>query len=81
VFCDANAPVVTVTIDGITTSFNDYGHVLDTYGFDLANVGNESIGWHQIGTDASNRNNVPEPASMVLFASGAIGLLLRKFRR
>lgn len=80
-YCDANAPTVTVTIDGVSTTYTDYGHVLDTYGFDLASVGNESIGWHLIGTDASDRNNVPEPASIMLLGTGLAGLAIRRKRR
>ena len=80
-YCDANAPTVTVTIDGVSTTYTDYGHVLDTYGFDLASLGNESIGWHLIGTDASNRNNVPEPASFMLFGTGLAGLATSLFRK
>lgn len=43
-------PTVRITINGVATTFNDSGHVLDTGGFDLACRGNESLQWRLIGT-------------------------------
>ena len=43
-------PAVQITINGVPTTFNDTGHVLDTGGFDLACRGNESLQWRLIGT-------------------------------
>lgn len=43
-------PTVKITINGVATTFNDTGHVLDTGGFDLACRGNESLQWRLIGT-------------------------------
>lgn len=53
--CGVNAPaavhppLVTVTIGGTATTFTDSGHVLDTFGYDLACLGNESLAWVAIG--------------------------------
>jgi RHS repeat-associated protein len=46
----APVPTVKITINGVATTFNDTGHVLDTGGFDLACRGNESLQWRLIGT-------------------------------
>lgn len=43
-------PTVKITINGVATTFNDSGHILDTGGFDLACRGNESLQWRLIGT-------------------------------
>ncbi len=43
-------PEITVTIAGVPHQFNDTAHVLDTGGFDLACLGNESLQWRPIGT-------------------------------
>ncbi len=84
VFCDSIAPDVAVTINGVTTHYADYGHVLDTYAFDLATRDNESIGWHVVGDTAIDRNNVPEPSSIMMLGSGLLalaGVLGRKFKK
>ncbi|HXA40520.1 MAG TPA: PEPxxWA-CTERM sorting domain-containing protein [Phenylobacterium sp.] len=66
--CMNTAPIVNFTIDGVTTAFNDSGHVLDTGGYDTANYNhlhtggggvpqyntNESLNWRAIGTTGIN---------------------------
>ncbi|HEY6909571.1 MAG TPA: Ig-like domain-containing protein [Myxococcales bacterium] len=47
---DPRVPRVTVTAGGVSSAFLDTGHVLDTGGFDLACIGNESLQWRLIGT-------------------------------
>jgi RHS repeat-associated protein len=49
-------PTVKITINGVATTFNDTGHVLDTGGFDLACRGNESLQWRLIGTSGIENN-------------------------
>ena len=63
-YCVNNAPVVTFTVDGTSTSQSDTGHVLDTGGYDSAGYNhmhtggsgtvvqntNESLNWRAIGT-------------------------------
>jgi hypothetical protein len=67
-YCVNNSPVVTFTVDSITTSQDDTGHVLDTGGYDSAGYNhihtggsgsttentNESLNWRLIGTTGIN---------------------------
>jgi hypothetical protein len=66
--CTSTVGLVTFTLDGVTTSFSDTGHVLDTGGYDTAlylhiHTGgggvpvenyNESLNWRPIGTTGVN---------------------------
>ncbi len=73
-----NAPHLTLTVDGVTTGYDDTGKILDTGGQDQATCGldgrfNEAFGWRPIGTTGINvgTNQVaPEPSTIVLTASG-----------
>ena len=47
---DPRIPKVTITIGGVATAYLDTAHVLDTGGFDLACLSNESLQWRLIGT-------------------------------
>jgi len=77
--CLAFQPVITFNLDGSPTSFTDSGHVLDTFGYDLVNLGppggdgNESINWNLVGSTATRGGNTPEPATALLIG---LGLLL-----
>ena len=58
--CTSNQPAVSATVDGVTTTYNDVGHTLDTGGFDAVNAVpcpnpadpsgscNESLQWRNI---------------------------------
>lgn len=76
-------PLVTVTANSTANTFTDSGHVLDTFGYDLACSGNESIGWHLIGTEVNDRNNhvTPEPGTLVLLGTGLIGIGSKAWKR
>ena len=65
VLCTSNAPVVSLTVDGVLVNLMDTGHVLDTGGYDSylsnpciggnnannpAGACNESLQWRLIGT-------------------------------
>lgn len=79
-------PHVNFTVDGVSLSFNDTGHVLDTGGFDLANYpalsptgdGNEALNWRTIGTtgieDPGGTGVAPEPTSLTLLGLGVLGM-------
>ncbi len=92
--CASIAPSVTMQINGISKTFIDSGHVLDTGGFDFVNANpcpvandtpgtcNESLQWRSIGTSGigdPGGNQVPEPATVPLVAGG--GLLLAAIGR
>ncbi len=53
---DPRVPRVAVTSNGVTTTYFDTGHILDTGGYDLACSGNESLQWRLIGTTGINAN-------------------------
>ena len=49
-------PTVTVTPSGgSAVTFTDSGHILDTFGYDLACQGNESLPWQAIGSPACTK--------------------------
>ena len=66
--CTSTVGIVTFTLDGVASAFNDTGHVLDTGGYDTAlynhlHTGgggvpefnqNESLNWRPIGTTGIN---------------------------
>ncbi|HEV7570810.1 MAG TPA: carboxypeptidase regulatory-like domain-containing protein [Thermoanaerobaculia bacterium] len=53
---DPRVPIVAVKSNGVTTTYFDTAHILDTGGFDLACSGNESLQWRLIGTTGINAN-------------------------
>jgi len=73
-------PTVKVTVDGSPTTFSDSGQVLNTSGYDFACVGNESFRWRPIGT-VGGPAGTPEPASLVLFGTGLLGIGSRAWKR
>lgn len=50
---DPRVPKITVTAGGSSTDYLDTGHILDTGGYDLACLGNESLQWRPVGTVGS----------------------------
>jgi len=75
--CAANVGTVSVTVDGVTTVFNDSGAILNTGGYDFVNFsadGNESINWNLIGTEGNRSGTAPEPSSFVLLGTGLLGV-------
>ena len=79
----SKAPVVTVTVGGVPTTYIDSGQVLNTNGFDYACLGNESFAWRLIGTSGTT-GGTPEPGSVALLIGAGVsgvGLLLRRRRK
>jgi RHS repeat-associated protein len=66
--CNVNdnvIPAVNVTINGVTTAYQDTGQVLNTGGFDVACLHNENLPWRRIaGTSAPV--DVPLPPAVTL---------------
>jgi hypothetical protein len=84
--CTVTCP--TVTVNG--TTFNDTTHVLDTGGFDLAALGNESFRWRLIGDAAgcsgpacgvNTVGGVPEPSTWAMLILGFAGIGFMAYRR
>ena len=66
--CNVNngvIPKVNVTIAGTTTSYPDVNQILNTGGFDLACLRNESLPWRSIN-GAANAINLPVPPAASL---------------
>ena len=94
--CTSSAPIVTFTLDGVGSAFNDTGHVLDTGGYDSAGFNhihtgsqgpvfntNEALNWRAIGTTGiNNPSGTPEPATwgLMLLGFGGLGAVLRRRR-
>ena len=55
------APSINVTIGGTTSTYLDTGEVLNTGGFDLACIGNESQPWVRVGTNGPANPVLPPP--------------------
>lgn len=79
--CAAYQPIITFDLNGVPQSFTDTGHILDTFGYDLINLGapggdgNESIDWNLIGSTPT-RGGVPEPATLFLVLPALAGMRL-----
>lgn len=54
-------PSINVTIGGVTSTYQDTGEVLNTGGFDLACIGNESQPWVRVGTTGPANPQLPPP--------------------
>ncbi|HEU5356672.1 MAG TPA: RHS repeat-associated core domain-containing protein [Actinocrinis sp.] len=54
-------PLINVTIGGVTSVYKDSGEVLNTGGFDLACLGNESEPWVRVGTSGPANPLTPTP--------------------
>jgi RHS repeat-associated protein len=57
---DPRIPKINVTLGGLTASYLDTAHILDTFGYDTACLGNESLQWRPVG--ASGTTNVGQLA-------------------
>jgi len=84
--CTSNAPIVNITIDGVSTPLADTGHVLDTGGFDLVSANpcpggnnaenqpgncNESLQWRLIGTSGVDNPGGTVPEPSSLLLLGS----------
>lgn len=82
--CNAQDAIISFDANGTHYSFTDTGSILTTGGYDFVNNGaygedgNESINWNLVGSVPTRGGNVPEPASLALFAAGIAGLALRR---
>jgi hypothetical protein len=80
--CSPSCPTVTIGWDsGMSQTFQDSTHTLDTLGFDFASVGNESFTWRTIGScsgpGCGGTVSVPGPIAGaglpgVIFAGGGL---------
>ena len=52
---DPRIPKISVTVGGVTQAFLDTAHILDTFGYDLACKGNESLQWRPVGSEGTAR--------------------------
>jgi len=85
--CATHEPIVSFLENGTPFTGNDAGHILDTFGYDLVNLGppagdlNESINWTALGSGGSRGGTpVPEPGTILLLGTvlAGFGLTARK---
>jgi len=50
---DQHIPKITITTGGQSASYLDTAHILDTFGYDLACQGNESLQWRPVGSSST----------------------------
>ena len=50
---DPRIPKINITIGGQTASYLDTAHILDTFGYDLACIRNESLQWRPVGSSST----------------------------
>ncbi len=50
---DPRIPKINITIGGQTASYLDTAHILDTFGYDLVCIGNESLQWRPVGSSST----------------------------
>jgi RHS repeat-associated protein len=70
---DPRIPKVNVTVGGLTASYLDTAHILDTFGYDTACQGNESLQWRPVG--ASGTTNVGQLALVPAATTLPVGAL------
>ena len=81
--CTANFPLISFLENGNPVTITDSGSIINTGSYDFvccSSDGNESINWNLAGSVAT-RSGVPEPASLVLFGSGLLGLGTKAWKR
>ena len=79
--CDSAQPLIRFDADGTPFAGLDAGHILDTFGYDLVNLGppggdgNESINWTLLGSGGTRSGTVPAPEALSLLGLGMLGAL------
>ena len=77
--CASHAPIISFLENGTPVTLTDTGNILDTFGYDLVNLGppagdlNESINWNAIGSTPTRTGVTPEPDSIFLLITAAGG--------
>ncbi len=86
--CASHAPIISFLENGNLITGTDTGNILDTFGYDLVNLGppigdlNESINWTALGSGGSRGGtSVPEPTSVFLLGTAALAAAVQIRKR